>query len=770
MGTGANLLWYNHPAKHWYEALPLGNGSLGAMVFSGTDKETVGLNLDTLWSGYSHKYVVEDKKETFDEIRSLAMNGDCAKASKEAEKNFVGDDCEWYLMLGNMIISSRKRLCARQYRRELDLNTAVGKCDFTANKTEYGREYFVSYPHKVLAYRMTADGKNKLDFRVTLNSEIRNEITTSGDTLILNGVCPSHIDNYAKNPVCKYYDGEKKGVEFACIIKVVTDGNVTAHKNHLCVDSASEVVIYLTAESNFEGYDKLPCNSKKDYRKICLDRIEKAVNDGFVEVKRAHIADYSKYYSRVDIDLGNSKKDNVPTNRRLHEFLNNKENDNDLYCLLFNYGRYLTIAASREGSQAMTLQGIWTYTMCSPWRSNYTTNINTEMNYWPTLVCSMPEMYEPLISFVKDISETGVETAKAYYGADGFCCHHNVDLWRISTPAKGNPVWSFWPMAGAWLCRNLYEYYTYTLDREYLKDTAYPIMLSAVRFCLDMLIDDGNGSLIFAPSTSPEHEYLLDGNKCPMSKTTYMTMGIIRDLFINITKAAEILGDDDKILAEIKEKYPKLLPFKIAENGQLLEWYDDEKSSEPHHRHVSHLYSLFPADLITVDSTPELAAAAKRTLELRGDGGTGWSLGWKINLWARLRDKDKVIKLIDNQLKYMPPASHARSHGGGTYPNMFDAHPPFQIDGNFGATSGITQALMQAYGSKILVLPALPDKWKNGHIHGLTAPGAVKVNIDWADGKLTKLTLAGSGDFEVIYNEKCVKVSLTGEEREVNFQ
>lgn len=769
MGIGANLLRYNHPAKHWYEALPFGNGSLGAMIFSGTDKETISLNLDTLWSGYSHKYTVDNKSEVFRDIRSLAMDGDCLSATKLAEKSFTGDDCEWYLMLGNLMITSRKHLCAKKYQRELDLNSAVGQCEFTANRTNYTREYFVSFPHKVLAYRMTADGKNKISFRATINSELKHNISTNGDTFILQGVCPSHLETVRAKPVYTYYDDARKGIAFACAFQIITDGTVTAHKNHLCVDDAEEAIIYLTAESNFENYRTKPCDSKKDYLNICLERLTKAISDGYTEIKNRHIADYSAYYSRVSIDLGNSKKDNVPTNRRLHEFLSNKDNDNDLYCLLFNYGRYLTISASREDSQAMTLQGIWTYKMCSPWRSNYTTNINTEMNYWPTLVCSMPELYKPLIRFVQDISETGQEVAKAYYGADGFCCHHNVDLWRIPTPAKGKAEWSFWPMCGAWLCRNLYEYYLYTRDDQYLRDTAYPIMLSAAQFCLDLLVDDGNGYLILAPSTSPEHEYLVNGKQCPMSKTTYMTMGIIRDLFRNIMASSKILDDKSSVVSKITEAYDKLLPFKIAPNGQLYEWYDDETSAEPHHRHVSHLYSLFPADLITVDETPELAHAAKRTLELRGDGGTGWSLGWKINLWARLRDKDKVIKLIDNQLRYIPPVSKARMHGGGTYPNMLDAHPPFQIDGNFGATSGIAQALMQSDGQKIHILPALPDKWRDGHIHGLTAIGAVKVTIDWHNGKLTKLTLCGNGDFEVIYADKSVKVSLTGEEKEVNF-
>lgn len=483
-------------------------------------------------------------------------------------------------------------------------------------------------------------------------------------------------------------------------------------------------------------------------------------------LKERHVADYKKYYDRVDIDLG-CGKETVPTSRRLSEFVRNKSNDNALYSLLFNYGRYLTISASREGTQAMTLQGIWTYKMCSPWRSNYTTNINTEMNYWPTLMCSMPELNLPLISFITDLSQSGRETAEKYYGAGGFCVHHNVDLWRISTPSKGKAVWSFWPLAGAWLCRHLYEHYEYTLDTDFLKSTAVPIMEEAARFCLDMLVDDGNGSLIFAPSTSPEHQFLKDGKTCSVSKTTFMTMGIIRDLFGNILKAVEVLGISDEITEEIKKTEPLLLPFGIGSKGQLLEWYDDETTAEPHHRHVSHLYPLHPANLIDVEKTPELADAAVKTLELRGDGGTGWSLGWKINFWARLRRKDKVIKLIDNQLRCIKPSSITR-HGGGTYPNMLDAHPPFQIDGNFGATSGIAQALMQSYDNRILILPALPDKWKNGHIHGLTAKGSVRVDIDWENNRLTKLILTGKGNFNVSYGEKTIVVTLDGA-KEVNF-
>ena len=764
MGTGAHILWYNHPATEWTEALPVGNGSLGGMVFGKPEKECVGLNLDTLWSGYAHCYKVENKAAEFQKIRSLVMDGKVIEADEYLPEHFVGDNCQWYLQAGKLKITSMNHQCPKQYRRSLDIETAVSTVDYTANSTDYHREIFVSHPHKVMVYKFTANGKDKLDFKVMIDCEMKHTVSTKLGTYILDGICPTHLDGDGEHkPEMTYEDGKKQGIKFRFVISVKTDGEVEENKQYLHIKNAGEAVIYLTAESNFEAWDKLTYNSEKNYKAICSQRMETALRTGFDKIKEQHIADYQKYYNRVSIDLGKSKKDNVPTNRRLHEFMYNKNNDNDLYCLLFNYGRYLTISGSREDSQAMTLQGIWTFRMCSPWRSNYTVNINTEMNYWPTLACSMPEMYKPLISFISELCESGKETASKYYGVSGTCAHHNVDIWRISTPSKGNPCWSFWSMSLNWFCRHLYEYYEYTLDRDYLENTALPIMEECAKFCSDMLIDDGNGCLIFAPSTSPENLYLIGKKKdeCSVSQTTYMTMGIIRDLYTNLLSTYSILGIDNDLKCKIESELAKLLPYKIGKDGGLYEWYNDETGFDKHHRHVSHLYSLFPANLIDVDKTPELAEAARMTLKNRGDGGTGWSLGWKINFWARLRDKDKVIRLIDNQLRYIKPKY--RPGRGGTFPNMFDAHPPFQIDGNFGATSGIAQALMQSEGNSILVLPALPDKWADGHIHGLTAKGNTKVDIDWENGKLTKLTLDGHGDYNITYKNKTVSVHLDGE-------
>lgn len=766
MKKGSQYLWYNHPSTEWVEALPLGNGSLGAMIFGGVDTETVGLNLDTLWSGCAHGYNVENKVEHFKEARKLILDDKKVEANDYIEANFTGDDCEWYLQLGKLTVTSMKHMCPRNYVRDLDLENGIAGVRYTSSETNYRRECFVSHPDSVLVYRFIANGKNKLDFKAMINSEIRHEVCTNGSTYTLDGICPTHLEEKNDKPICTYEGGDRQGISFRCQFTVETDGTIKANKNHLHVKDATHATIYLTAESNFEAWNKPVSESEKDYRKICEQRLANALNKGYDAIKSAHIDDFSSYFNRVSIDLGKSSKDAVPTNRRIHDFLHNKENDNDLYCLLFNFGRYLTISGSREGSQAMTLQGIWTFELCSPWRSNYTVNINTEMNYWPTMMCSLPEMNRPLLSFIGEIAESGEETAKKYYGVRGTCCHHNVDLWRITTPAKGKAEWSFWPMAGAWFCRHLYEYYEYTLDKKFLIETAVPIMEKNARFCLDMLVDDGNGNLIFAPSTSPEHEYHADSKTISVSKTTYMTMEIVADLLQNLRSVYDILNIKNNLYEEIETALAHILPFKQGKDGGLMEWYYDEKSVDKHHRHVSHLYALHPSNIIDIERTPQLAEYAKNTLKNRGDNGTGWSLGWKINFWARLRDKDKVIKLIDNQLRYIPPKY--KPGKGGTFPNMFDAHPPFQIDGNFGATSGIAQALMQSFGNKIYILPALPDKWASGHIHGLTAKGGVKVDINWENGELTKLTLDGTGEFTIIYKNKSMDIVLDGK-KDVDF-
>ena len=542
-------------------------------------------------------------------------------------------------------------------------------------------------------------------------------------------------------------------------MRVYSDGVIDYLDGSIKVSDAKEAVIYFTCETSFNGWDKLPYLEGKEYKNTCINRILKL--EDYEALKAAHIADYKSYYDRVKLNIGSNGKEDLTTEQRLRDFTKDK-NDLGLYTLLFNFGRYLAIASSREGSQPSTLQGIWNNQLNPPWHSNYTVNINTEMNYWPMLMCGMPELNLPLVEMVKDISVSGQKTAKEYYNAPGFVCHHNIDLWRHTLPVQGSAVYAFWPMASGWLSRHLYEHYQYTLDKAFLSTIAYPILKMAAEFYMAILVEDKDGLLIAAPSTSPENSFFYKGKSCSVSQTSTMTMSIIKDLFYNCIKSAEILELDNDFCDILKITLEKMLPFKIGSKGQLLEWYEEMVQIEPHHRHVSHLYALHPSNLISLEKTPELAQACKKTLKLRGDNGTGWSLGWKINFWARLRDGNHALRLLDKQLRFVKSTGFNYSTGGGTYANLFDAHPPFQIDGNFGAVSGMVEMLMQSTDNNIYLLPALPNKWSDGSIEGLTAKGNVKVRITWKNGKLTKYELTGVGAVNVFYDDVKTEHILSG--------
>lgn len=762
MTNASNELWYKHPAKTWVQALLLGNGSLGAAFWGKTDVEAIDLNLDTLWSGYPNRetFKKENPAKTFEKARDLSLNNENFKAQELLEKDFFGSNSQYYLPLGKLVISSKSNLKPRNYVRKLDLKTAVHTVSYTIKKTQVKSEAFVSAPNDVMVMRTTANGDEKINISVTMQNELRHSISTDGEFLRLEGICPSEIEDEKDI----YLQGNKKGISFCCLCAFDTDGKIKFKKNNAVISDASFVTIYLGANSSFDKWNTLP---NKKYVEPCEEKIRKAKALSFKEIKDEHVKDYKNYYDRVSFDLGDSKKSGVVTSTRLLDFLT-KKNDVELYSLLFNFGRYLAICASRPNSQAMNLQGIWTYKKYSPWRSNYTVNINTQMNYWPLLSCSMPELCLALNSLIEDLSKAGESVAEKLYNARGFTCHHNVDLWRICTPVPGSSSWSFWPLSGAWFTRHLFEYYEYTNDIDFLRKTAYPIILKSAKFCIDMLVADEKGNLIACPSTSPENFYFDENkNKVAISQTSTMTMSIIKDNLQNALNCADILGDDDDFLQEIRSALPRLLPFKIGSDGSLLEWYEQKPEVEPHHRHVSHLYGLFPANLIDFERTPQLVEAAKKTLENRGDKGTGWSLGWKINFQARLRDGNHALSLINNQLRYIPnPEIRGR---GGTYPNMLDAHPPFQIDGNFGAVSGILQMLVQSFGNRAVVLPALPDEWQNGAIKGVSIKGGAKIDIEWENGKLKSLFASGEGQYEFVYGEKCTTANLSGDKVQICF-
>lgn len=755
--SAGNVLFYTSPSKAWTQSLPIGNGTLGAMIYGGTSKELLSLNHDELWNGRPKNTVKEGAPESFRKARDLALQGKLHEAQQEIETNFQNTWSQAYMPLGDLEIEFERKGRAKNYKRALDLENAISTVEYESSGVKYKREYFASYPAKIIAAKFTCEG-GKMNFSFGLSSKLKSNSFAKNSMVILDGEChgENNVDNDASNKM--YFDEpEMRGMRFRAVVKIITDGSTKEVENRVEVKDATQAVLFFTAETSFNGWNKHPYLEGKEYIEPCMNRIA-AISDYEAE-KAAHIADYTELYGRVKLDLGEGR-DGMPTNKRLNAFKRDK-NDISLVTLVYNYGRYLAISCSREGSQASTLQGIWNHRITPPWHSNYTVNINTEMNYWPVLMCRMPEVNLPLIQMVKELSISGENAAKGQYGAKGWTSHHNVDLWRLSTPVAGNACWAFWHGSSGWLCEHLFDHYEYTGDIGYLKETAYPIMKKAAEFYLDIMTEY-EGKLVLSPGTSPENGFIYENETCNVAKYSTMSMSIARELFENCIKSCDILGTDSDFASILKDTLSKMADFKIGSDGQLLEYDDDYPESEPHHRHVSHLYALHPARLITVDETPELAKACRRTLERRGDNGTGWSLGWKINFWARLMDGDHALKLIELQLRPVKSIGVNYTKGGGTYENLFDAHPPFQIDGNFGFVSGITEMLMQSYNGKIYILPALPSKWKNGKISGLLAKGGVIVDIEWKNGKATSYSLEGKGKFTVIVNGISKEIELDG--------
>lgn len=755
-------LKYNQPAAIWEEALPLGNGHMGAMVFGGTAQERFQLNEDTLWSGFPRDTNNYEALRYLKKVRELVNEGRYTEAEKTVNSRMLGVNSQAYLPLGDLYIEHPGAENYRSYLRELDLDSGIATVAYNTGAGTFSREAWISAPDGVCVIQAASEAKGGLNLALSLDSPLKHTVKQAGaNILVLQGRCPTHIaDNYHRDHPSAILYEEGLGIAFELHLQVLASGgDVKYEDGKLVISGADRVMLLLASATDYEELRSRAAHLKKpadDGRgkfaspaESCSRRLAAAAAKSYEELRQRHTEDHSRIFRRVELDLGSRNKDDLPTDQRLADYKDGEE-DPALEALLFQYGRYLLMGSSRSGTQAANLQGIWNHHVTPPWNSNYTTNINTQMNYWLAEVGNLSEFHEPLIDFIRELSETGTRTASVHYGARGWTAHHNVDLWRSSSPSGGDASWAFWPMGGVWLCRHLWEHYAFNPSAAFLEETAYPLMKGAALFCLDWLVQGPDGYLVTNPSTSPENRFVTaDGDICSVSYGSAMDMSLITELFGHCIQAAHILGIDEAFASELQETLSRLSPLKIAGDGRLQEWSEDFKESEPGHRHVSHLYGLYPGNLINEQETPELLEASRLSLETRissGGGHTGWSCAWLINLYARLKDEEAAYGFVRTLL--------TRS----VYPNLFDAHPPFQIDGNFGAAAGIAEMLLQSHLGVISLLPALPKSWKDGRIAGLKARGGYEVDMKWKDQVLeqARITALYDGACRVAYARELI--------------